>query len=157
VIDVARDFPPLGHVGYIVENVDKSVAMYRELLGIDNFRVYDFEPMRAWASGTALPACRLRIAIGNFKNDVKIELIQPLSDQTPHARFLAEKGPGLHHVAFYTRDYDDWHAYFKSKGAEFAFEAEAEDDMIGYRRSLYAQVAGMVGLVEITQIAYKRR
>jgi hypothetical protein len=41
-------------------------------------------------------------------------------------------------------------------GADITFEAEAEDEIIAYRRSSYAQVAGMVGVVEITEIAHKR-
>ena len=156
MIDIAKDLPPLGHLGYIVENVDRNVAKFREILGIDNFRAYDYVPGRAWVNGKELFPCKLRIAIGSFINGCKIELIQPLVGATPHAQFLREKGPGLHHVAFYTKQYEDWLDHFRKVGAEITFEAEAEDEIIGYRRSFYAQVAGMVGVVEITEIARKR-
>ena len=157
MIDISRDLPPLGHVGYVVEDADRNVGKFRRALGIENFRVYDFEPLRAWASGKVLSPCKLRIAVGSFKNEVKIELIQPVAGDTPHARFLREKGEGLHHVAFYTKQYDDWLAYFKKVAQEIIFEAEAEDEVVGYRRALYARIEGMVGIAEITEIAYKRK
>jgi catechol 2,3-dioxygenase-like lactoylglutathione lyase family enzyme len=157
VIDITKDLPPLGHVGYVVDDVEANAEKYRRSLGIENFRIYNFTPDNVWAEEEKLPGCTLRIAIGSIKNEVKIELIQPIAGDTPHARFLREKGPGLHHIAFYTKDYDQWRAYFKDKGAKFAFEAEAEDEIIGYRRSFYARVEGMVGLIEITEIARKRK
>ena len=157
MIDISKDLPPLGHVGYVVDDVAANAEKYRRSLGIENFRIYDFIPDRVWASGKELSVCTLRIAIGSMKNDVKIELIQPIAGDTPHARFLKEKGPGVHHIAFYTKDYEEWLAHYKSAGAQIVFEAETEDDVIGYRRSFYAQVAGMVGLIEITEIARKRK
>ncbi len=157
MIDITRDLPPLGHVGYVVDDVEANVEKYRRALGIENFRIYDFTPDNVWVDERKLPGCTLRIAIGSIKNEVKIELIQPVSGETPHARFLEERGPGIHHIAFYTKDYDEWRAYFKDRGARLVFEAETEDEIIGYRRSFYAQVAGMVGLTEITEIARKRK
>jgi methylmalonyl-CoA/ethylmalonyl-CoA epimerase len=157
VIDITKDLPPLGHVGYVVDDVEANAEKYRRSLGIENFMIYNFTPDNVWADQRKLKECTLRIAIGSIKNEVKIELIQPIAGDTPHARFLKEKGPGIHHIAFYTRDYDQWHAYFADAGAKFVFEAETEDQIIGYRRSFYAQVAGMVGLTEITEIARKRK
>jgi catechol 2,3-dioxygenase-like lactoylglutathione lyase family enzyme len=158
VIDITKDLPPLGHVGYVVDDVGANAEKYRRSLGIENFRIYDFTPDNVWADGRKIPGgCTLRIAIGTIKNEMKIELIQPVAGDTPHARFLREKGPGIHHVAFYSKDYDEWRAYFKDKGAQFVFEAETEDEVIGYRRSFYAQVPDMVGLIEITEIARKRK
>ncbi len=158
MIDITKDLPPLGHVGYVVDDVEANAEKYRRSLGIENFMIYNFTPDNVWSDEQRLPGgCTLRIAIGSIKNEVKIELIQPIAGDTPHARFLREKGPGIHHVAFYTKDYDEWRAYFKDKGAKFAFEAETEDEIIGYRRSFYAQVPDMVGLIEITEIARKRK
>jgi hypothetical protein len=157
VIDISRDLPPLGHVGYIVDDVQANAEKYRRSLGIENFRIYEFLPNKAWASGKELSVCSLRIAIGSMKNEAKIELIQPIAGETPHARFLKEKGPGVHHIAFYSKDYEEWLAFYKGCGAQIVFEMEAEDDIIGYRRAFYAQVAGMAGIIEITEIARKRK
>jgi catechol 2,3-dioxygenase-like lactoylglutathione lyase family enzyme len=153
VIDFMKDLPPLGHVGYVVNDVEASAERYRRSLGIESFRIYDFVPDRAWANGKKLSECALRIAIGNIKNDVKIELILPVAGETPHAFFLREKGPGLHHIAFYTKEYEEWYAFYTGSGALIVFEAETEDEIIGYRRSFYAQVEGAAGLIEISEIA----
>jgi 4-hydroxyphenylpyruvate dioxygenase-like putative hemolysin len=104
-----------------------------------------------------LEQCRLRIGVGTLKNAARIELIQPVEGDTPQAQFLMETGPGLHHIAFSTNNHEKWREHFEAQGAEFVFEAEAEDDIIGYRRSLYARVSGMVGIVEITETGRKRK
>jgi NADP-dependent 3-hydroxy acid dehydrogenase YdfG len=110
--------------------------------------VYDYVPLRAWAYDRSLSPCRLRIGIGNVGGHVKIELIQPGEGATPQASFLQEKGPGLHHVAFYSERYEEWLDRFRQRGAEIGFEAEAEDEINCYRRSFYAELAGTPATVE---------
>lgn len=83
---------------------------------IDNFRIYDFVLNRVWARGRQLSACALRIALGGIRNDGKIELIQPIAGETPHARFMLP-------------------VFLKTCGAQIVFAAEIEDEIIGYRRS----------------------
>ncbi|HTO22801.1 MAG TPA: VOC family protein [Spirochaetia bacterium] len=156
-MDPAAELPPLGHVGYVVEDVDASVESLRRMLGAPAFRTYDYVPVNAWVQGRPLRPLRLRIAMGTLTGDTRIELIQPVEGDTPHARFLREKGPGLHHLAFYSDRYEEWRQSFKARGAEIVFEAEAEDDVVGYRRSLYVQVTGMASIVEISEIARKRK
>jgi methylmalonyl-CoA/ethylmalonyl-CoA epimerase len=151
-----REMPPLAHLGYVVENVDTDAALFTRHMGVMDFRIYDFVPLRAWADGTELSGCALRIAMGSIGNNVKVELIQPVSGETPHARFLRDRGPGLHHAAFSTADYDAWRGSYRDNGARIVFEAEAEDDIIGYRRCFYAQVNGMAGLVEFSEIGRRR-
>jgi hypothetical protein len=155
-IELPRDLPPLGHVGYIVEDVEAGAAAFRRSMGVDGFRVYDYVPLRAWADGRPLSPCRLRIGIGSLGDHAKLELIQPVEGMTPQARFLREKGAGLHHIAFCTAQYEQWRERFEELGAGIVFEAEVEDEVIGYRRSFYAEVAGMPGIVEISEIARVR-
>jgi catechol 2,3-dioxygenase-like lactoylglutathione lyase family enzyme len=156
VIDLPRDLPPLGHVGYIVEDIEAAVDSFRRSMGVEDFRVYDYVPLRAWAGGRPLSSCRLRIGIGSVGDHAKLELIQPVEGMTPQARFLREKGMGLHHIAFYSARYEEWRDRFRELGAGIVFEAEVEDQIIGYRRSFYAEVAGMPGIVEISEIARTR-
>jgi methylmalonyl-CoA/ethylmalonyl-CoA epimerase len=157
LINIPGDLPPLGHVGYIVEDIEAGADGFRRALGVGDFRVYDDVPRRAWAGGLPLSTCRLRIGIGSIGCHVKIELIEPVEGTTPQARFLREKGPGLHHIAFPIARYEEWLDRFKELGAGIIFEAEAEDEINGYRRSFYAEVAGMAGIVEISEIARDRR
>ena len=151
------ELPPLGHIGYVVEDVEANAGAFRIFMGIESFRIYDFVPNRVWADGKELFRCALRIAIGSTRGEVKVELIQPVSGETPHAVFLRERGPALHHIAFSVAEYEDWRDMYGSSGARIVFEAEAEDEIIGYRRSFYARAEGMAGLIEITEIPRKRR
>jgi methylmalonyl-CoA/ethylmalonyl-CoA epimerase len=48
-----------------------------------------------------------------------IELLAPLADDTPVGRFLARRGPGLHHLAFRVADLDAEIARLRSLGARF--------------------------------------
>ena len=102
---------------------------------IDNFRIYDFVLDRVWARGRQLSACALRIALGGIRNDWKIELTQPIAGETPHVRFIRKKETGVHHIAFYAREYEELPVFFKTCGAQIVFAAEIEDEIIGYRRS----------------------
>ena len=156
MIEILKDLPPFGHVGYIVANRDASVERLQSILGIDNFILYDFVPNKAWVAGKEIFDCKLKIAVGTFKNNVKLEIIEPISGNTPHKGYLSKIGSGIHHIAFYSDRYDEWHEYFEEKGAAFIFEMEAEDDVIGYRRSFYAEMEGFQGILEITEIAKKK-
>jgi hypothetical protein len=151
-----RDLPPLGHIGYVVDEVDERARTLRRTFGADSFTVYDYAPMRVRVDGKEVPHCRLRICMGLMNTPPKIELIQPVEGATPHASFLKEKGPGLHHLAFYTTRYEEWHDYFAAAGGDVPFEAEAEDDVNGYRRSFYVDIPGMAGLFEFTEVAHTR-
>ena len=152
------ELPPLGHIGYVVENLEASAGTFRAFMGIESFRIYDFVPRKAWVDGKELSGCALRIAMGSITGStVKVELIQPVSGETPHALFLRERGPALHHVAFPVVEYEDWRQRYRGSGARIVFEAEAEDDIIGYRRCFYARAEGMAGLIEIAEIPHKRK
>jgi hypothetical protein len=57
VIDIPRDLPPLGHVGYIVEDIDMGVDSFRRALGVGNFRVYDYVPVFPSGPGRTVGPC----------------------------------------------------------------------------------------------------
>ena len=67
---------------------------------------------KAWATlGVAagpaeeVPAARVRVAFLSV-GDTRIELLEPLGDDCPVARFLERRGPGLHHIAFRVEELD---------------------------------------------------
>ena len=61
----------------------------------EDFREYGQLVERSW-----------RLAVATV-GQVQWELIQPLDDESLYARFLAEKGEGVHHVAVATPDFDE--------------------------------------------------
>ncbi len=141
----------------IVKNVDDCVGRFSDILRIDRFIVYDFAPLRAFVRGREIFDCKFRIAMATLQNGSQIEIIEPVSGDTPQMDFIRSGREGLHHIAFYTDRYDDWLAHFRSRGAVILFEAEAEDDVKGYRRCFYAEDENLHCILEFTSISVFRR
>ncbi len=81
----------LDHTAVAVPSIDESLRFYRDVLGLV---VAHRETVRDQGVEAAL------LDIG----DSHLELIAPLGPDTGVARFLAQRGPGLHHVAYRVRD-----------------------------------------------------
>jgi methylmalonyl-CoA/ethylmalonyl-CoA epimerase len=79
------------HVAMAVEDLDAAVATYEHLFGA---RV----ELRGRMEDQGVEAVYLRVGSG------RIELVSPLGADTPVGRFLAKRGPGMHHVAFEVPD-----------------------------------------------------
>ena len=79
----------VSHVGIAVPSIDAALPFYRDVLGL--------EPGHP---ETADGATIVPLALG----DVHVELLEPRDPDGPVARFLAKRGPGLHHVAYRVGD-----------------------------------------------------
>lgn len=148
--DAPLEFPGIGHTGMIVTNIEDCVQRFATVFGIDSFHVYDFRPLRAWVLGKEIFDCTFRIAMATLKNGTQLEIIEPVSGDTPQMDFITKGGQGIHHLAFYTDQFDAWLLYFKSLGAPILFEAEVEDDVKGYRRCFYAEDKRLCCVIEFT-------
>ena len=82
-----RGLGKIHHVALIVRAIDESLAVWRDLLGLELETVMD------------IPDDRVRIAFLGV-GESKIELVEPTDDTTGVARFLASKGEGFHHICF---------------------------------------------------------
>jgi len=96
----------LNHVGVATPSIEKSVALYRDLLGATRIH----EPFD-------LPSQKVRVCFVDTPNS-QIELLEPLGEDSPIARFL-EKNPagGQHHVCFEVPDIHEAKAEMEAKGA----------------------------------------
>ena len=79
------------HLGIAVRNIEESALIYEKLLGS---ACYKTEEVESEGVKTAF------FQIG----DSKIELLQATNDDSPIAKFIAKKGPGIHHIAFDVTD-----------------------------------------------------
>ena len=79
------------HVGIAVGDLDEAVRTYERLFGgrLEH---------RARVDEQGVEAASLRIG------DSRVELLAALDDDTPVGRFLAGRGPGMHHVAYEVDD-----------------------------------------------------
>ena len=96
----------LNHVGVATPSIERSVVMYREVLGATHVgEAFD------------LPAQGVRVCFVDAPN-AQIELIEPLGEGSPIAAFL-EKNPlgGQHHLCFEVPDIHEAKAWFEAKGA----------------------------------------
>ena len=79
----------IDHIAIAVNDVEVSSKVYQKALGIDEI---EFETVESEG---------VKVAIIPMENG-RIELIQPIKDDSPIKKFLDKKGPGLHHMALET-------------------------------------------------------
>jgi methylmalonyl-CoA/ethylmalonyl-CoA epimerase len=101
----------LNHVGVATPSIEQSIALYRDLLGATAIG----EPFD-------LPAQKVRVCFVDTPNS-QIELLEPLGEDSPIAKFL-EKNPagGQHHVCFEVPDIHEAVAQMTAKGARVLAE-----------------------------------
>jgi methylmalonyl-CoA/ethylmalonyl-CoA epimerase len=81
----------LHHVGIAVDDLDVAIARYQALFGATLEH-------RERVDDQGVEAASLHVGSS------RIELLAALGEDTPVGRFLAKRGPGLHHVAFAVAD-----------------------------------------------------
>jgi len=91
VVRLPPVFSGIDHVGIAVDDMDQAVALYRDAFGME-------ERVRSTLDDFGVTASLLD-AGGSH-----VELLEPLGPDTGVGRFIARRGPGLHHVAYATRD-----------------------------------------------------
>jgi methylmalonyl-CoA epimerase len=107
--------PPRGihHLGVAVEDLDVALDTYRRLFGAELEH-------RATVEDQGVKAASVRIGGG------RVELLEPLGEDTPVGRFLAKRGPGMHHVAYEVSDLDATLAELTGAGADLIDESPRE-------------------------------
>ena len=103
--------PPskIDHLGIAVRSIDDASRFYRDALGLE-------------CTGTEeIPDQKVRVAFFPI-GDTRVELLEPTADDSPIAKFLAKRGPGLHHIAYRVDDLPATLAALKSAGVELIDE-----------------------------------
>jgi methylmalonyl-CoA/ethylmalonyl-CoA epimerase len=85
------DVRAVHHVAFAVENLDEAVETYRSLFGAE-------VELRGRLEDQGVEAVYLRLGSG------RVELVSALGEDTPVGRFLARRGPGMHHVGYAVED-----------------------------------------------------
>jgi methylmalonyl-CoA/ethylmalonyl-CoA epimerase len=132
-------FARIDHIGVAVSDLDAAIALYEGTLGMKLVH-------RETVSEQGVEAVLLDVGENH------VELLSPLGDATPVGKFLARKGPGLHHVAYQTTDIEAALSALKAAGMRLIDEAPR----VGIRNSRVAFVhPGASGgvLTEIVQPA----
>lgn len=85
------DLTHIEHLGIAVRNLDDAIPFWEKLL---NTKCYKIEEVAEQKVKTAF------LKIG----ETKIELLEPTAEDSPVAKFIENRGEGVHHVAFATSD-----------------------------------------------------
>ena len=97
------------HVGLAVEDLDGALDTYERLFGA---RL----EQRSRVEEQGVEAAYIRVG------DSRLELLGALGEDTPVGRFLAKRGPGMHHVAYEVADLRATLAHLSEAGAELIDE-----------------------------------
>jgi len=97
------------HVGVAVEDLDSALTTYERLFGAH-------VEHRATVDGQGVRAASVRVGDG------RVELLEPLGEDTPVGRFLAKRGPGMHHIAYEVDDLGATLTELAGAGAELVDE-----------------------------------
>jgi len=100
----------LEHIGIAVKDTTEGTAVFSKILG---HAPYKTEEVQSEGVLTTF-----------FKaGETKIELLSATHPESPIAKFLLKKGPGLHHIAFEVNDIAAEMERLKGEGFEFTAEA----------------------------------
>lgn len=95
----------IDHVGVATEDLEGAIALYEGSLGMAVAH-------RETVESQGVEAVLLDVGEGH------VELLFPLGPDTPVGKYLAKKGPGLHHVAYAVSDIDETLGELKKAGVE---------------------------------------
>ena len=102
-------FTRIDHIGVAVEQIEPTLQLYRDQL---QMRVAHREVVAEQGVEAVL------LDVG----ENHVELLAPLGADTPVGKFLAKRGPGLHHVAYQVKDIDATLGALKAAGLELIDE-----------------------------------
>ena len=114
-------FGRIDHIGVAVEDLDGAVKLYGERFDMR-------EQHRETVESQGVEAVLLEIGEGH------VELLRPLSEDTPVGKFIAKRGAGLHHVAYQTDDIERTLGAVRDAGLELI----DQEPRIGIRGSRVA-------------------
>ena len=127
--------PAVAHIGIAVPSITEALRFYREVLGL--------VPGRPEAADGA------KIVSLHF-GDVAVELLEPNDAASPVAKFLAKRGPGIHHVCYRVPDLDA--ALARCRAAGYQLVDETPRRGVGGQRIAFLHPNATNGiLVELTE------
>ncbi|MDZ4673394.1 MAG: methylmalonyl-CoA epimerase [Gemmatimonadota bacterium] len=98
----------IAHIGIAVPSIAAALPFYRDVLGL-----VPVEPEQA--DGATIVALHL--------GETAVELLEPAQEESPIGRFLARRGPGIHHLCFRVPDLDTALARCREAGYQLIDDA----------------------------------
>jgi methylmalonyl-CoA/ethylmalonyl-CoA epimerase len=93
----------IDHIGIAVSDLTESLRFFRDAIGLELEPAEEVESQRVRAH--FLPA-----------GEASVELVEPIANDSPIAKYLAKRGPGLHHLCLRVEDITAALAELKARG-----------------------------------------
>ncbi|HXF86408.1 MAG TPA: methylmalonyl-CoA epimerase [Anaerolineales bacterium] len=99
----------INHVAVVVDDMEKALAFWRDALGMELHELRD------------VPVEQSQVAFLPLQGS-EVELVKPTTDDSGIAKYLAKRGPGMHHLCLEVDDIEGMIAQLKSKGVRLINE-----------------------------------
>ncbi len=99
----------INHIAIVVEDIEQALAFWRDTLGLELSHVEDVPDQNAVVA--FLPT-----------GESEVELVKPTDPESGIARYLAKRGPGMHHICFEVDDLEGMLAHLKDQGVRLINE-----------------------------------
>lgn len=96
-------FEKIHHIGIAVKNLEESMKFYENIFELKILYIEELKENKVKVAG---------LKVG----DVNIELLEPLSSDSPIQTFLEKRGEGIHHIAYLVKDISKTLNSLKEKG-----------------------------------------
>jgi methylmalonyl-CoA/ethylmalonyl-CoA epimerase len=126
----------LDHVGIAVKNIDETLTIYKKLMSFQETR-------------TEVATQKAKVALIPV-GEITLELLEPTSEDSAIGKFIAERGEGLHHIAFEVEDIEAAMEEFRAKGFRFLYEKPAPGKFGSRVNFMHPKETGRI-LIELTQ------
>ncbi len=97
------------HIAIVVPDINEALTFWQDALGLDLSHVED------------VPAQETKVAFLPTGGS-EVELVEPTSDTSGMARYMAKRGPGIHHICFEVEGIEGILAQLKAKGVQLINE-----------------------------------
>ncbi len=99
----------INHVAVVVEDMEKALAFWRDALGMELHGLRDVPTEKSQVAFLPLPGS-------------EVELVQPTTDDSGIAKYLAKRGPGMHHICLEVDDIEGMISHLKTQGVRLINE-----------------------------------
>ena len=99
----------INHVAVVVDDMEKALSFWRDALGMDLHGLHEVPAEKSQVAFLPLPGS-------------EVELVKPTTDDSGIARYLARRGPGMHHLCLEVDDIEGMMAQLKAKGVRLINE-----------------------------------
>jgi len=100
----------IDHIGIAVRDLEESLARWQELLGVKARKIEEIKERG------------VRLVHLDLEKGPSVELVSPFGEESPLAKFIEERGEGIHHFCFKVKDIEKVMEELKKKGIQFVQE-----------------------------------